>query len=503
VDPDEIKEVLTLKQEFGQSNLAASEDFKNKIQEHDPRVAEVLARYEEAFGPLPPPGSSKKLVRMDLELKPEYQDQRITSRGYPCSKEDQDEIMRQVLELVEAGMCEAYKDTEIPEHCSPCFLVAKPGSTAKRLVVDYRKLNKMIKLHAGSLPVMENTIENAASCKFKSKMDKRSGFWQVDLTERAKELMAFRTPNGRVFRWLVMPFGIANAPALFQELMNQVLTILKQRPAVQALLERGAVAEAHIDDVLLGTNSIEDHLLLLSEFFDVCVEQNLRIKLEKCEFLKTELEYLGFRVGDGHWGPCEDKLKPLMDFTIDGVKGKAEGVKKIRQFIGGCNFYRRHARNFTESSAILTDLIKDNTPWKWTDEEKNKLEELKEKICKAIPLGVPRPKGEIVFVSDGSNVGGGGTLFQWQALRPEQCQEINERLGTQGVNRDGGLKHSYKEEVWRLVPLRHWNWKWNAARSKYHTYEHELLGGVLVLASQQRIIRNNPITWLCYQDSVK
>ena len=105
--------------------------------------------------------------------------------------------MRQVLELVEAGMCEAYKDTEIPEHCSPCFLVAKPGSTAKRLVVNYRKQNKMIKLHVGSLPVMENTIENAASCKFKSEMDKKSGSRQVNLTERAKELMAFRTPKGK------------------------------------------------------------------------------------------------------------------------------------------------------------------------------------------------------------------------------------------------------------------------------------------------------------------
>ena len=112
---------------------------------------------------------------MDLELKPEYQDQRITSRGYPCSK-DQDEIIRQVLELVEAGMCEAYKDTEIPEHCSPCFLVAKPGSTAKRLVVDYRKLNKMIKLHAGSLLVMENTIENAASSSSSQRWTKDKGF---------------------------------------------------------------------------------------------------------------------------------------------------------------------------------------------------------------------------------------------------------------------------------------------------------------------------------------
>ena len=277
VDPDENKEVLTLKQEFKQSNLAASEDFKKKIQEHNPRVAEVLARYEEAFGPLPPPGSSKKLGRMNLELKPEFQDQRITATGYPCSKEDQDEIMRQVLEVVEAGMCEAYKDTEIPEHCWPCFLVAKPGSTAKRLVVDYRKLNKMIKLHAGTLLVMEKTTENAGSCKFKSKMDKGSGFRQVDLTELAKELMAFRTPNERVFRWLVMPFGIANAPALFQELMNRVLTILQPRAAVQTLLERGAVAEAHIDNVVLGTNSIEDHLLWLSEFFDVCVEQNVSV----------------------------------------------------------------------------------------------------------------------------------------------------------------------------------------------------------------------------------
>ena len=208
-------------------------------------------------------------------------------------------------------------------------------------------------------------------------------------------------------------------------------------------------------------------------------------------------------MGDGHSGLCEDKLKPLMDFTIDRVKGKAERVKNIRQLIGGCNFYRRHVRNFTESSAILNDLIKDNTPWNWTDEEKNKLEELEEKICKAIPLGVPRPKGEIVFVSDGSNLGGGGTLFQWQALRPEQCQKINERLRSQGVNRDGSLKHSYNEDEWRLVPLGHWNWKWDAARSKYHTYEHELFGGVLVLASQQRIIGNNRVTWFCDQDSVK
>ena len=74
---------------------------------------------------------------------------------------------------------------------------------------------------------------------FKTKMDKRSGFWQVDLTGAAQELLAFVTPKGRVFRWKVMPFGVANAPALFQGLMNVILYILRRRPLVQELVSEG------------------------------------------------------------------------------------------------------------------------------------------------------------------------------------------------------------------------------------------------------------------------
>ena len=79
---------------------------------------------------------------------------------------------------------------------------------------------------------MENTLERIAKCRYKTKMDKRSGFWQVDLTAAAQELLAFITPKGRVFKWKVMPFGVANAPALFQELMNKILYILRRRPLV-------------------------------------------------------------------------------------------------------------------------------------------------------------------------------------------------------------------------------------------------------------------------------
>ena len=121
---------------------------------------------------------------------------------------------------------------------------------------------------------MENPLDLIAKCRYKTKMDKRSGFWQVDLTAAALELLAFITPKGRVFKWKVMPFGVANAPALFQELMNKILYILRRRPLVQELISRGAEMEAHINNVSLVTNTQEDHALLLCEFFIVYQESH-------------------------------------------------------------------------------------------------------------------------------------------------------------------------------------------------------------------------------------
>ena len=146
---------------------------------------------------------------------------------------------------------------------------------------------------------MENTLECIAKCRYETKKDKRSPFWHVDLRAAAHKLLVFITPKGCVFKWKVRPFGVANAPALFQELMNKILYILRRRPLVQELISRGAETEAHINDVSLGTNTQENHVLLLRELFIVCQEKHLRIKLKKCAFMKEEMEYLGFDVGYG------------------------------------------------------------------------------------------------------------------------------------------------------------------------------------------------------------
>ena len=128
-------------------------------------------------------------------------------------------------------------------------------------------------------------------------------------------------------------------------------------------------------------------------------------------------------------------------------------------------------------------------------------QELKKKIASSNCLGVPRPKGEIVLITDASDVGGGGTIYQWQVLNSGELTHCHYR--TTGLYCDGSLKHDSPSSECRLVPLGHWNWKSNQARCNYSTYDQELLGGMLVLSSQSRLLGSNPFFWLCDEDLVK
>ena len=199
---------------------------------------------------------------------------------------------------------------------------------------------------------MENPLERFANYRYKTKINKRSGFWQVDLPAAAQELLAFITPECCVFKWRVMPFGVANASALFQELMNKNLYILRRRPVVQELIPRGAEMEAHINDVSFGSNTQEDHVLLLREFFIVCQEDHLRIKLQKCNFMKEEMEYLGFDVGFGSWKPAASKMQPLQDPT-----GTCRFARTLRRVYTTSGVSWAPATSIDDTSTILPTLL--------------------------------------------------------------------------------------------------------------------------------------------------
>ena len=160
----------------GASNLHSDEDMEDKIKLLDPWVQKLIRTSLEVFGGLPPLASCDKLVQMDPKLKPEFVGHKIRRRPYRAPKEQADEIERRIQECIDAGLVLKYKDGDYPQHCSPRFLVAKPGSTGKRLVVDYGELNKETLNHSGSIPNMESTLEKIASCRYKTKMDKGGGF---------------------------------------------------------------------------------------------------------------------------------------------------------------------------------------------------------------------------------------------------------------------------------------------------------------------------------------
>ena len=257
---------------------------------------------------------------MDLRLKPKFAGPRIRRRPYAAPKEQAKEIERQIQECIDAGLVLEYKDGDYLQHCSPCFLMPKPGATAKRLVVDYAEVYEKTLNYSGSVSNMESTLEKIASCRYKMKMDTRSSFWQVALTPNAQELLAFISPQGRVFKWKVMPSCVANATALFQELMNKILSILRPRHVVQELISRDAQMEAHISDVCLGANTQEDHLILLGEFFAVCQENHPGLKLEKCEFMQETMQHLGRDIGYGWWTYLSQLPRSVQH--IQGVKNE-------------------------------------------------------------------------------------------------------------------------------------------------------------------------------------
>ena len=211
-----------------------------------------------------------------------------------------------------------------------------------------------------------------------------------------------------------MPFGVAKATALIQELMNKILPILCRRHVVQELTSRRAQIEAHIDDVCLGTNTHKDHLIFFGAFFNVCQGNHTELKLEKCEFMPETMQYLRC------WTLAALKAKPVMDAQVPHEDVK-KGLHEVCSFIGACNMYHRQIKHCTHASAIFTDVIKNRSTWRLGPQEQQTFYKIKDQVADAKCLGVPKAPGEIFMVTDVCNVGGGGMLFHSQALEKEEC----------------------------------------------------------------------------------
>ena len=274
-------------------------------------------RWKDVFGPLLPTAPLDNLISMDVELLDDPQNNLVRSRPFPANAEDTKEVMRQISVCVLSDLAEEFTRMDFRKHCSPCILVDEPEGSANLLVVHYDKLNKLTKTHPGTLPSLERALERASACRYKSELEKRSGFFQVELINSAEELPAFVAPNGNVFKWKVIPLGLANSPATFQELMKMVRQRLKRKAPMQQLLKCGAVIGAYIDEVPLGADTVDDQMNLVEEFLRNCHECHTKVKLSRCDFMKESCEYSGLA---SHKRRCSmQKKSPVRIWALKSV----------------------------------------------------------------------------------------------------------------------------------------------------------------------------------------
>ena len=277
------------------------------------------------------------------------------------------------------------------EWSSPCILVPKPDGTY-RLCTDFRKVNSVTKTDSYPIPRIDDCIDKIGSAKFVSKFDLLKGYWQVPLTERAREVSAFVTPDG-LYQYKVMPFGMKNAPATFQRMIHSLLRHLEG-------------CEAYIDDVIIYSNTWDDHLRIMRKFFNILAKANLTVNLAKSDFCHATVEYLGHKVGQGFVTPITAKVEAISQFPIPTNK------KELMRFLGMAGFYRKFCPNFSSVVGPLTNLLQKKVNFSWTKDCDESFKKIKCVLMNTPVLSAPNFDKQFKLTVDASDMGIGAALFQ-------------------------------------------------------------------------------------------
>ena len=274
----------------------------------------------------------------------------------------------------------------------PVVIVDKKDGS-KRFCVDFRKLNQVTKKNSYPLPVIDDILALLGKAKYFTSLDLKSGYWQVLMNESDKEKTAFACHRG-LFEFNVMPFGLSNAPAVFQELMSVVLQGL------------GDFAIAYLDDILVFSPTLEDHLQHLDTIFDRLRKHDLKLKLKKCNFLESETNYLGFIIGKDGIKPDPKKVEAIRSLPIPTC------VREVRSFIGMSSYYRRFIPNFSEIAEPIIALTKKHAHYKWSAKHDEAFQYLKDSLSVVPLLAYPDTNKPYTLYTDASGTCIGACLTQ-------------------------------------------------------------------------------------------
>lgn len=276
---------------------------------------------------------------------------------------------------------------------APVLLVKKKDG-GMRLCIDYRQLNKVTIKNKYPIPRIDDLLDQLGGATVFSKIDLRSGYYQIRIKSEDVQKTAFRTRYGH-YEFLVMPFGVTNAPAVFMDYMNRIF-----RP----YLDKFVVI--FIDDILIYSRNFEEHELHLKIVLQILRDKKLFVKLSKCEFWLSEVKFLGHVISQGGVTVDPSKVETVLNWT------QPKNVTEVRSFLGMAGYYRRFIRKFSQIALPLTRLTRKDNPFVWDEDCEKSFQELKTRLTTAPILVIPDSTLGFEVYCDASLKGLGCVLMQ-------------------------------------------------------------------------------------------
>ena len=343
------------------------------------------------------------LIEMDIDTG---NSPPVASRPYTLPLKHYEWVHREISTLERAGII----TKSISPWASPVVIVPKksaPGEPPqRRMCVDFRKLNKtqpeVHNMNGGKgcislvpLPKIDELYAKLQGYKIFSTLDLHSGYYHIGLSHSAKPKTAFVISGMGKYEFNRVPFGLAQAPAHFQKLINKVLTDCN-------------FAMGYLDDIIIFSKTEEEHLEHLETIFNRLREAGLKLKLQKCSFFKKHIQYLGHLISDEGIQPLLEKLESIAKMPIP------KNAKQVKQFLGLVGYYRKFVPRFADISRILTKLTRKDQEFKWTPECDKCFHMLKDYLQEAPILRYPDPAASYTLYTDASKYAYAGVLTQRQ-----------------------------------------------------------------------------------------